>query len=84
MQITCQKRSSNSCNDKMFFTTAVINTVLTISYESADVASAAAADDFSNDQDSVEVYYYKTNKNERFSVQDPIKDLIMVTIPKIL
>ena len=68
----------------MFFTTAVINTVLTISYESADVASAAAADDFSNDQDSVEVYYYKTNKNERFYVQDPIKDLIMVTIPKIL
>ena len=30
-------------------------------------------DDFSNDQDSVEVDYSKTNNNERSYVQDPIK-----------
>ena len=34
---------------------------------------ASATDDFSNDQDSVEVDYYKTNKNERSSVKYPIK-----------
>ena len=72
MEITCQKRSSNSCNEKMFFTTSVLNNVSTIATESSDVASAAAMDDFSNDQDSVEVEYSKTKKNERSSVQDPI------------
>ena len=56
----------------MFFTTAVLNTVSTIAAESSDVASAAAMDDFSDDQDSVEVDYSKTKKNERYYVQDPI------------
>ena len=37
------------------------------------LASAAEMNDFFNDQDSVEVDYSKTNKNERSSVQDPIK-----------
>ena len=57
----------------MFFTTTVVNIVSTIASESSDVASAAAMNDFSNDQDSVDVDNSKTNKNERSSVQDPIK-----------
>ena len=56
----------------MFLTTAVLNTVSTIAAESSDVASEAATDVFYNDQDSVEVGYYKTKKNDRSSVQDPI------------
>ena len=56
----------------MFFTATVINSVSTIEAESSYVASAAATDNFSNDQDYVEVYYSKTNKNERSFVQDPI------------
>ena len=73
MEITCQQRSSNSCNEKMFCTTAFLNTISIIAAGSSDVVSAAsAADDLSNDQDSVEVYYSKTKKNERSSVQDTI------------
>ena len=56
----------------MFFTTTVVNIVSTIAAESSDVASAAATDGLSNDQDSVEVYYPKTKKNEKYSMQDPI------------
>ena len=56
----------------MFFITTVLNSVSTIAVESSDVASAAAKDDLSNDQDSVEEDYPKTNKNERSSVQDII------------
>ena len=56
----------------MFFTTAFLNTVSTIAAESSDVASASSTDAFSNDQDSVEVEYYKTKQNERSSLQDPI------------
>ena len=59
----------------MFFTNNVINIVSTIADESSDVASAAAIDDLSNDQDSVDVDYSKTNKNERSSVQYPIKKM---------
>ena len=66
----------------MFFTTAVLNTVSTIAAESSDDASAAATGDFSNDKYSVEVDYPKTEKNERSSVQDPIKNVMMVTIPQ--
>ena len=58
----------------MFFTTTVVNSVSTIVAESSDVASAAAMNDLSNDQDSVEVDYSKKNKNEISSVQDPIKN----------
>ena len=50
MEITYQQISSNSCNEKIFFTAAVLNTVSTISAEPSDVASASATDDFSNDQ----------------------------------
>ena len=57
----------------MFFTTTVLNSVSTIAAESSDVTSAAATDDLYYDQDSVEVDYSKTNKNEIYSVQDPIK-----------
>ena len=56
----------------MFFSTAVLNTVSTIAAESSDVTSSAATDDLYNDQDSVEVYYSKKNKNDRYYVQDPI------------
>ena len=66
----------------MFFITTVLNSVSTIAAESSDVASASATDDFSNNKESVEVDYYKTNKNERCSVQDPIKNAMMVMIPK--
>ena len=58
----------------MFFTTIVVNSVSTIAAESSDVASAAAMNDLSNDQDYVEVDYPKKNKNEISSVQDPIKN----------
>ena len=53
MEITCQKISLNSCNEKMLFTTTVLNSVSTISAESSDVASEVVIDDLSNDQDSV-------------------------------
>ena len=56
----------------MFFTTTVVNIVSNIAAEFSDVASAAAMNDFSDDQDSVEVDDSKTNKDEIFSVQDPI------------
>ena len=59
----------------MFFTTTVVNSVSTIAAESSDVASAAAMNDLSNDQDFVEVDDSKTNNNERTSVQYPIKKL---------
>ena len=68
MEITCQQILSNSFNEKIFFTTAALNTVPTIAAESSDVASASATDDFSNDKESVEVDYYKTKKNDRSSV----------------
>ena len=58
----------------MFFTTTVVNIVSTIASESSDVSSAAAMNDLSNDKDSVEVDDSKTNKNERSSVQYPIKE----------
>ena len=45
----------------------------------SDVASAAATDDFSNDQDYVEVDYSKTNKNEKSFVQDPNDTQIIIT-----
>ena len=38
--------------------------------------------DLYNDQDYVEVDHSKTNKNERSSVQDPIKKVMLVMIPK--
>ena len=57
----------------MFFTTTVVNSVSTIAAESSDVASSAAMNDLSNDQDSVEIYDPQKNKNERSSVQDTIK-----------
>ena len=57
----------------MFFTTTAVNSVSTIAAESSDVASSEAMDDFYNDQDSVELDYSKTNNNERYFVQDPIK-----------
>ena len=41
----------------MLFTTTVVYSVSTIAAESPDVASASAMDDFSNDQESVEVDY---------------------------
>ena len=56
----------------MFFTTTVVNIVSTIATESSDFASAAAMNDLSNYQESVEVDYPKTNKNERSYVQDTI------------
>ena len=56
----------------MFFATTVINSVSTIASEFSDFASAAAMNDVSNYQDSIEVYYSKTKNNERSSVQDPI------------
>ena len=56
----------------MFFTTTVINSVSTITAESSDFVSAAAMNDVSNYQDSIELYYSKTKNNERSSVQDPI------------
>ena len=56
----------------MLFTTTVINSVSNIAAESSDVASAAARDDFTNDQEYIEVDYSPENKNERSSVQDPI------------
>ena len=59
IEITCQQKSSDSCKNKRFFTTAVLNAVSTIADESSDVASSAATDDLSNDQDYVEVYYSK-------------------------
>ena len=64
----------------MLFTTTVLNSVSTIGAESSDVASEAAIDDFSNDQDYVEVDYFKTNHNYRYSVQDPIKILMILMI----
>ena len=64
--------SLNSCNEKIFFTIAVINSVSTIAAESSYVASASATDDLSNDKDSVEVDYSKTKKDERYYVQDYI------------
>ena len=73
MEIKCQQISSDSCNKKMCFTTIVINSVSTISAESPDVASESAINYFSNDQDYIEVDCSKTNKNERYSMQDPIK-----------
>ena len=57
----------------MLFTSTVVNIVSAIAAESSYVALAEAMDDLSKDQDSVEVYYYKTNKNERSSVKYPIK-----------
>ena len=72
MEITCQQRSSDCYNKKIFFTTAVLNTVSTIAAESSDVASTAEMDDLSNDIDSVEVDYSKTKKNEISYVQDPV------------
>ena len=57
----------------MFFATTIINSVSTIAAGSSDVASAAATNDLSNDQESVWVDYSKINKNERSYVQDPIK-----------
>ena len=56
----------------MLFTTTIVNSVSTIAAKSSYVSSAAAMDDLSNYQDSVEVYDPKTNKNERSSVQDHI------------
>ena len=56
----------------MFFTTTVVNIVSTIATESSDFASAAEMDDLSNYQDSIKVYYSKTNNNERSSVKDTI------------
>ena len=56
----------------MFFTTTVINIISTIAAESPDVASAEATYDFSNDQESVEGDYSKTNNIKRSSVQDHI------------
>ena len=66
----------------MFFTTTVINSVSTIVAESSDVASSEAMKDLSNDQDFFEVDYFKTNKNERYSVKYPITNVMMVMIPK--
>ena len=57
----------------MFFTTTVVNIVSTIAAESTYVDSSAAMNDLFSDQDSVEVDDSKTNKNEIFSVKDPIK-----------
>ena len=82
MKITCQQISSNSCNENILFTIAVLNTVSTIAAESSDDASSAATDTLSNDQDSDEVDYSKKNKGKRSSVQDPIKNVMMATIPK--
>ena len=65
----------------MCFTTTVVNNVPTIAAESSDVASESEMQDFSNDQYSFEVDYYKTNKNERYYVQDPTKNVMMVIIP---
>ena len=56
----------------MFFTTTVINSILTIAAEPLDVALSEATDNLSNDQEYVELDHYKTNNNERSSVQDPI------------
>ena len=53
---------------EMLFTTTIDNIISTISSESSDVASSEAMDDLSKDQESVEVYYSKRNKNERSSV----------------
>ena len=64
----------------MFFTTTVVNIVSTIASESSDVASAAAMNDLFDYQYSVEVDDSKTNNNERSSVQDPIKNVMMVII----
>ena len=72
MEITCQQILSNSFNEKIFFTTAALNTVPTIAAESSDVASASATDNFSNVQDYVEVDHSKTNNNDISSVQYPI------------
>ena len=60
----------------------VVNSVSTIAAESSDVASEVSMHDLSNYQDSVEVDYSKTNKNESSSVQDPIKNVMMIMIPK--
>ena len=57
----------------MLFTTTALNSVSTIAAESSDFTSEAAMCYLSNDQDYVELYYSKTNKNERYSVQGPIK-----------
>ena len=57
----------------MFFTATVLNGGSNIADESSDVASAAATDDFFNDQESVELDYYKTNNNKISSMQYPIK-----------
>ena len=46
MEIICQQRSSNSCNEKNVFTAAVLNAVSTIAAESPDVDSEAATDYF--------------------------------------
>ena len=66
----------------MFFTNTFLNSVSTIASESSDVASAAAMENLSNDQDYIEVNHSKTNKNEISSVQDSIKKLLMIIIPK--
>ena len=57
----------------MFFTTTAVNSVSTIAAESSDISSSAEMDDLSNDKEYIEVDYYKTNKNERYSVKYPIK-----------
>ena len=64
----------------MWFNTTVVNNVPTIAAESSDVTSESEMKDLSNDQDSFEVDYYKTNKNERYYVQDPTKNVMMVII----
>ena len=43
----------------MLFTTTALNSVSTIAAESSDVTSEAEIDNFSNDQDYVELYYSK-------------------------
>ena len=65
----------------MFFTNTFLNSVSTIASESSDVASAAAMENLSNDQDYIEVNHSKTNMNEISSVQDSIKNYLgIITI----
>ena len=53
------KKIIKSCNEKILFTTIVLNSVSTIAAEFSDVASTAATDYLSNDKDSVEVDYFQ-------------------------
>ena len=64
----------------MCFTTTVVNNVPTIAAESSYVTSESEMKDLSNDQDYFEIDYSKTNKNERYYVQDPTKIVMMVII----